>query len=386
MHNTNSTKASNNIIKIILVLFTLLILNHALLATCANPENAPIITVGTVSQQLTGGNYGFGKLNICIDVSAADTDTLTGIDIDYSFDNTMLEFDYQYINIANFPFTDESIIPIIGGNTGTLKGTDLTNQGINLPNQTATEFGCITFHLKNTIPSYEFTTTAFAATDKNGAITTCPTMVNVSPNNPTPTPMSNSNARLPITWSHFEIYQDDVNEISLEWGTETELDNAFFEIQKSKDGLAFETIGRVEGAGTSINPIFYDYLDKVPFEGINYYRLKQVDRDGDFSFSKIISIQSDSKTLTSNFEINKLYYNRYNQSINLKISSHKVTEVNLRIFNIQGHELTRKEILFLNENEINRFELNNISLPNGVYIIQIINNQYYTSKKISIIN
>jgi len=57
--------------------------------------------------------------------------------------------------------------------------------------------------------------------------------------------------------------------------------------------MSFETIARVEGAGNSTSVIDYKQLDTAPLKGMNYYRLKQVDYNGDFTYSNVISISND---------------------------------------------------------------------------------------------
>ncbi|MCO5269618.1 MAG: hypothetical protein M9897_12070 [Brumimicrobium sp.] len=77
----------------------------------------------------------------------------------------------------------------------------------------------------------------------------------------------------------------------LEWVTASETSNAYFEVQATKDGQHFETIGRVNGAGNSTERIAYSFLDRNPSAEIMYYRLKQVDYDGAESIHNIISIK-----------------------------------------------------------------------------------------------
>nr|MCU0340855.1 hypothetical protein [Spirosomataceae bacterium] len=76
----------------------------------------------------------------------------------------------------------------------------------------------------------------------------------------------------------------------LEWQTSTEIGNSHFEVQRSFNLNTFENIGRVEGYGTTTTDKTYVFTDAQPRIGANYYRLKQVDFDGKFSYSRIISV------------------------------------------------------------------------------------------------
>ncbi|TPE45160.1 T9SS type A sorting domain-containing protein [Pontibacter mangrovi] len=91
--------------------------------------------------------------------------------------------------------------------------------------------------------------------------------------------------------------------ISLEWETASETNNSHFEVERSTDGVAFEQLARVEGHGNSITAIRYTYLDKHPLPGLSYYRLRQVDFDGQYEFSKIISVKAQERSGTLQVEV-----------------------------------------------------------------------------------
>jgi hypothetical protein len=93
---------------------------------------------------------------------------------------------------------------------------------------------------------------------------------------------------LPVTLISFTATQPNTN-IELHWRTASELNNNYFEIQKSTDGILFSTIGQVSGKGTTNELSTYTYIDDVIFP-VAYYQLKQVDYDGVFSLSKIIKM------------------------------------------------------------------------------------------------
>lgn len=87
----------------------------------------------------------------------------------------------------------------------------------------------------------------------------------------------------------------------LTWQTASEENNAGFEIQRSLDGKVFETLSFVEGNGNAVEIMNYEYLDNQPFEGTNYYRLKQMDFDGVLEYSHIVSVKyevGEAKTLS----------------------------------------------------------------------------------------
>jgi hypothetical protein len=103
---------------------------------------------------------------------------------------------------------------------------------------------------------------------------------------------------LPITLVSFEAepYQ---NDILTNWKTSAEINNDYFTVERSQDGVTFIPIGRVEGAGNSDYELNYTYIDKEYENGINYYRLKQTDFDGKETYSEIVSVDfyKEQKTL-----------------------------------------------------------------------------------------
>lgn len=79
----------------------------------------------------------------------------------------------------------------------------------------------------------------------------------------------------------------------LTWVTATELNNEYFNLERSKDGINWVDVDRINGSGTVSTPSYYEYSDHNYYkESINYYRLKQVDFDGNFKYSQIISVIS----------------------------------------------------------------------------------------------
>ncbi|OKL41205.1 hypothetical protein [Pontibacter flavimaris] len=84
--------------------------------------------------------------------------------------------------------------------------------------------------------------------------------------------------------------------ISLEWETASEQNNSHFEVERSADGKTFAALGSVPGNGNSSVSLAYSYLDKYPLEGMNYYRLKQVDVDGRYEYSKVVAVTAAEKS------------------------------------------------------------------------------------------
>jgi hypothetical protein len=83
--------------------------------------------------------------------------------------------------------------------------------------------------------------------------------------------------------------------VKLDWATASELHNDYFTVERSMDGLNWENIIQIAGAGTSTNRNDYSEVDTRPIEGLSYYRLKQTDFDGQFTYSHAVSVQYEAR-------------------------------------------------------------------------------------------
>lgn len=99
--------------------------------------------------------------------------------------------------------------------------------------------------------------------------------------------VSTPNATLPISLSNFTATNLNDQAVQLNWTTETETNNKVFLIERSTDGVTYTTIGQVAGAINSNTTLHYEWTDESPVKGNNFYRLKQVDLDGNSAYSNI---------------------------------------------------------------------------------------------------
>jgi hypothetical protein len=98
--------------------------------------------------------------------------------------------------------------------------------------------------------------------------------------------------------------------VAINWSTATEINSEKFIIERSSDGKEFESIGEQASSGNSKTTKEYTYTDESPFTGKNYYRLKSVDLDGSFAYSKIIMVlrtETGDITVYPNPVVNKMF-------------------------------------------------------------------------------
>ncbi|WP_146010850.1 T9SS type A sorting domain-containing protein [Siphonobacter sp. BAB-5405] len=103
---------------------------------------------------------------------------------------------------------------------------------------------------------------------------------------------------LPVTWVDVTGQRLSENQVKITWETATEVNNQYFEVQRSWQATeGFETIATVPGGHTSSRTLRYESIDANPFAGITYYRIRQLDTDGSYSFSKVVSVKGYEQVL-----------------------------------------------------------------------------------------
>lgn len=98
-------------------------------------------------------------------------------------------------------------------------------------------------------------------------------------------------AALPVVWMSFSARSNERGDIELQWVTAAERNNDYFTVERSSDGVRFEALAELNGAGNSEMPRQYAYTDRSVPTGKLYYRLRQTDFDGKHDFSPIRSVE-----------------------------------------------------------------------------------------------
>jgi len=188
---------------------------------------------------------------------------------------------------------------------------------------------------------------------------------NATADTPFPTPAQ----ILPVTFLSFSgTLKGDM--IQLSWSTLSEINNEKFEIQRTKDGKYFETIGEVKGNGDSSSKLDYTFTDERPYNGINYYRLKQIDFDGAYEYSTLIAVEKTDFTL-------RVYPTTTNDFIMISMTENKSFQGN--IVSKVGQVVKS----FNGDEKESRIDISDI--PTGQYYIRIsTENLVYTEKIIKI--
>lgn len=185
---------------------------------------------------------------------------------------------------------------------------------------------------------------------------------------------------LPIVLDYFTAEVTASNSVLVEWGTVSEKENDFFTLERSSDGRTFETIATVEGAGNSLKKLQYSYEDNKSTVGMNYYRLKQTDYNGDFEYFKIVGVNNtigsgQESTIEGNAPliISDAYPNPFANEVNLSFEAEMDGNVEIMIQNSRG-EIVHKE-MFSFYYGINDYKFaKGDQLQPGIYYINVWNN------------
>ncbi len=161
--------------------------------------------------------------------------------------------------------------------------------------------------------------------------------------------------------------------VELDWATASEINSDVFDVEHSTDGNTFLRIGQVRAAGNSLEEKQYRFTHYTPSQGVNYYRLKQVDFDGIFEYFGPRKVQIINKGISSLYPIPSQNF------ITLEYSSLTSDNISWNIMDASGRILKNGNVQV--ESGLNQIEIQHLDLPSGVYIIQIHQNGFEEVRK-----
>lgn len=170
--------------------------------------------------------------------------------------------------------------------------------------------------------------------------------------------------------------------VDLTWATAAEVNNNFFSIERSQDGQRFEVISTHAGAGNSTRILNYSSQDPNPLKGYNYYRLKQTDYDGQYSYSEIqtVKYKAGNNGDDDQLEIVSCGPNPFSGQFSLAFMIKKPSSVNISMINSGGQVVHTEEML--TNDGINTFNFNDDKgLEKGIYFLIIQYNDQKITKK-----
>jgi len=144
------------------------------------------------------------------------------------------------------------------------------------------------------------------------------------------------NDPLPVELTFFRADTEQGRRVYLNWETASEENNKHFEIQHSMDGRNFKAIGVELGSGTTDLIQQYQYIDQFPSIGTNYYRLKQVDLDGAYEFSPVVSVNIDQA-----WEVVAVAYpNPFFNQFQIQLIEDTIEDLRVEVIDARGVRIT----------------------------------------------
>ena len=170
---------------------------------------------------------------------------------------------------------------------------------------------------------------------------------------------------LPVLLTYFEAKKN-MDEIVLQWQTASEINSNYFVVERSKDGVSFETVGWLASAGTSNKILNYQLVDQNPILGQSYYRLKQFDFDGAFEIFKVVEIDFKDENSRIQFAV---YPTIVDENVTFSFISMEDRMYSLEIINDMGNIIKKTGIAATKG--LNNFSSSLLEYSSGCYFARI---------------
>jgi photosystem II stability/assembly factor-like uncharacterized protein len=169
--------------------------------------------------------------------------------------------------------------------------------------------------------------------------------------------------------------------VNLIWSTATETNNSGFEIQRSNDQISWGNIAFIPGNGTTSEKQYYSFTDMNVPSGKSYYRLKQIDYNGQFEYSPVVMI---TIIQVFEFELQQNYPNPFNPStvINYQIPFDGM--VTLKVYDILGNEIQTLVNGYKNAGKYSA-AFDGSRLSSGIYLIKMKSGDFISTRKMTLI-
>ena len=182
--------------------------------------------------------------------------------------------------------------------------------------------------------------------------------------------------QIPVELTSFTALVNE-SDVTLSWITASELNNSGFYVERRNGNESWNNLGFVEGQGTTTEKQSYTFMDKNLVSGIYNYRLKQIDNDGSFEYSKVIEVDLG---MPMEFSLSQNYPNPFNPLTKIRYSIPKSSNVIIKVFDILGNEIGT---LINEEKPIGNYEVdfNSSGLPSGLYFYRLLAGDFVQIRK-----
>lgn len=185
-------------------------------------------------------------------------------------------------------------------------------------------------------------------------------------------------AYVPVELHSFS-YRLNENNIVLEWQTAAETNNYGFDIERSNDGDTFHKIGFERGYGTTVQPQYYTFIDT--YRQRCYYRLKQIDYDGSYTYSSVIKV-NNPQSMTGLY-LSQNYPNPFNSETIVTFGVEKTGFAKLEIYTVTGEKADNLFTGTAEQGKVYSIRVTNSNLASGIYYCVLRQENQYKSVKIT---
>ena len=216
--------------------------------------------------------------------------------------------------------------------------------------------------------------TATTGTTAAGTVTSG-SVVSFSPFTHSSTTIENP---LPVELLDFTAKYNGSNAVDLNWATASEINNDYFTVERSPNGIDFAEIIKKNGAGNSTHIINYSSIDKEPLSGVSYYRLKQTDYNGAYKYSNIVSVD----IAISGFEIINVASLDNQNVLEVTVNCSNDCTVNFELIDMTG-----KKVYSLKQNTDGgnvKIIIPTAAFSQGVYMLKAFNGNKLITRKIKL--
>lgn len=172
---------------------------------------------------------------------------------------------------------------------------------------------------------------------------------------------------LPVELAYFDAELQPDETVLLEWATFQETDNDYFTVERSTDGQRFEVVGTKDGAGNAHQKTTYLYTDESPYSGTSYYRLKQTDLSGSYTYLPIRKVHLEAQS--SSLEIVAVFPNPFNREVSVEFEAEENGAGLAVLSNMSGRQVYQQQIQAIQGR--NRVVLEPGNIAPGTYILQL---------------
>lgn len=190
-----------------------------------------------------------------------------------------------------------------------------------------------------------------------------------------------TNTLLPVELTTFTAVARGKN-VELKWATATEHNNLGFEIEKSVNGV-WSKIGFVQGAGNSNAPKEYGYVDAVNENATYSYRLKQIDRDGKFTYNNAIEVQVNAAV--NSYQLAQNFPNPFNPATTIRFSVPQMENASVKVYDVTGREVVTLFNGVAAPGQVYNVQFNGAGLASGIYFYVLQTQSYRDVKKMSLL-